>query len=200
MPMRKVDFRRVVVLAVCVASLGVPASARADITCPSQPVARVFLPWGDPAWYTEVPDGGMEARAGAWSLAGSAAFVEGNEPFYVRAPDDAWSTKLPAGGSATSAPTCIGLGHPWLRLFTRSRGAPRRPLHVFVEFTDLTGTPRSQRIAMLTPTSAWYPTPPIAIVANALSPLIAQNVRFRFQSVGGDWRIDDVYVDPYGKG
>jgi hypothetical protein len=199
-PMRKVNFRRVVVLVVCVLSLGVPASARADITCPSQPMARVFLPWGDPAWYTTLPDGGMETRAGAWRLTEPAAFVEGNEPYYVRAPDDAWSLKMPAGSSATSAPVCIGLGHPTLRFFMRSSGGPTRSLVVFVEFTDLAGFARSGRIATLTSTAGWSPSPPIAIVANALAPLIGQNVRFRFESTDGDWRIDDVYVDPYGKG
>jgi hypothetical protein len=199
-PTRSVNFRRLIVLAVCVASFGVPASAEANITCPSQPVARVFLPWGDPAWYTTVPDGGMETQAGAWSLGGTAAFLEGNEPYYVRSPGDTWSMRLPEGAAATSAPVCIGLGHPTLRFFMRSSGASMRTLDVFVEFTDVAGAARSGRIATLSSSSSWTPSPPIAIVANLLTPLIGQNVRFRVEATDGDWRIDDVYVDPYGKG
>jgi hypothetical protein len=53
---------------------------------------------------------------------------------------------------------------------------------------------------MLAANGAWAPTPPIAIWANALSLLVPQQVAFRFAADGGEWQIDDVYVDPYGKG
>ena len=157
------------------------------------------MPWADPGWYTTVPDGGMETRLGAWSLRDSATFVAGNEPYYVRSPSDAWSLALPSGASATSAPICVYLGHPTLRLFARSR-QPHATLRIAVEFTDLTGARRTQQIAMLAADGAWAPTPPIAIWANALSLLIPQQVAFRFEADRAEWQIDDVYVDPYGKG
>jgi hypothetical protein len=39
-------------------------------------------------------------------------------------------------------------------------------------------------------------------VANLLGVLGGSHtpVAFRFRADGGDWLIDDVYVDPYGKG
>ena len=47
----------------------------------------------------------------------------------------------------------------------------------------------------------WSPTLPMPILANllALPPGGQTPVAFRFTAQGGDWRIDDVYVDPYCK-
>jgi hypothetical protein len=198
--MRRVDLCRALALVLCGLSLGVPASAPAVAWCPAQPVAQVFLPWSDPAWYTSMPDGGMEMRQGAWSLKGSAKFVEANEPYFVRSEGDAWSLSLSTGDSAVSAPTCIGIGHPALRFFARSSNPSEATLRVAVEFTDPTGIRRSQQIALLTGDTSWAPTPPVLIVANALCLLNTQQVAFRFTAAGGRWWIDDVYVDPYGKG
>jgi hypothetical protein len=198
--MRRVDLRRAVLIVVGVLLLGAPASARAFEACPPQPVAQVFLPWGDAGWYALVPDGGMETRAGEWRLEGAAAFAYENEPYFVRSNGDLWSLRLPAGAAATSAPTCIGLGHPTLRFFVRNTGAPAARLRVSVEFVDLAGIPRSQSIALLMATATWAPTPILPILVNLTSPLTAQNVALRFASAGGKWQIDDVFVDPYGKG
>jgi hypothetical protein len=198
--MLRVDLRRTLVVAVCVLLLGAPASARAFESCPSQPLAQVFLPWGDAGSYALVPDGGMETRSGDWNFGAPAAFAGPNEPFFVRSRGDLWSLALPAGASGASAPTCIELGHPTLRFFVRNAGAPTGRLQVSVDFVDLAGIPRSQRIAVLTGSSAWAPTPIVPILVNLASPLSAQQVKFRFTPAGGNWQIDDIFVDPYGKG
>jgi hypothetical protein len=197
--MRRNDLFRAVVLALCGLLLAVPASAVAQ-TCPLQSVAQVFLPWGDPARYASVSDGGMETQQGAWTLSDSATFTSGNEPFFVRSRTDLWSAKLKSGASAVSASTCIGIGHPTLRLFARSANPTQGTLRIAVEYTDLTGVRRSQQIALLAGDGSWGPTPLVAIIANALSLVVPQQVRFRFSADGGQWLIDDVYVDPYGKG
>jgi hypothetical protein len=48
----------------------------------------------------------------------------------------------------------------------------------------------------------WAPTPLLPVVLNALSLLRSQSVAYRFAPAddSGRWWIDDVYVDPYGKG
>jgi hypothetical protein len=187
-------------LAMCVLSLASPGAAQASQLCPSQPVAQIFRPWGDPGWYASIPDGGMEQQSGAWGLRGGAAFAPGNEPYYVISPQDGWSLSMPAGAAAASAPTCIGLGHPILRFFARSMSPTRGTLRIDVQYTDLTGTVRSQQIALLSAGSSWQPTPPIPIVVNTLSLLAPLDVHFRFTASAGEWSIDDVFVDPYGKG
>lgn len=198
--MLKVKLFGAVVLSACLVLLVAPVRARAALGCPAQPVAAVFWPWGDPASYTLLPDGGMETRRGAWSLQGAASFVAGNEPFRVRAHDDVWSLAIPVGSSALSAPTCIELGHPTLRFFARNTGQAAGALEVLVEFVDVAGFRQAQRIASLTATSAWGPTPVVPIFVNLVAPLMTQEVMFRLRPVGGNWRVDDVYVDPYGKG
>jgi hypothetical protein len=187
-------------LAICVLSLACPGAAQASQQCPSQPVAQIFRPWADPGWYESIRDGGMEQRSGAWSLRGDAAFAPGNEPYYVSSPQDGWSLSLPPGAAATSAPTCIGLGHPTLRFFARSKTPTQGTLRIDVLSTDLTGTVRSQQIALLAAGSSWQPTAPIPLVVNSLSLLAPLDVQLRFTASGGGWSLDDVYVDPYGKG
>jgi hypothetical protein len=198
--MRSTNVVRAVLLALSGLALATPPSAVAQAGCPSQPVQQVFLPWGDLAWYESVADGGLEDQTGAWTLAGPATYEPGNEPFFVRAPSDRWSVRLKPSASALSAPTCVGIGHPTLRLFARSVNAGGGTLRIAVEYTDLVGGRRSQQIATLAGDGSWGPTPPVAIVANALSLVIPQWVTFRFTADGGHWLLDDVYVDPYGKG
>jgi hypothetical protein len=49
----------------------------------------------------------------------------------------------------------------------------------------------------------WVPTPPLPITVNLVPLLPGEKtaVAFRFRpSGGGDWRIDDVYFDPWRHG
>jgi hypothetical protein len=178
------------------------APARADLAavCPTQPLTQIFLPWGDPAWYTPVPDSGFEVLPGGWTLRGGARVTTPNEPFYVRAATDTHSLSLPSGSSATSGQACVGMGHPTLRLFVRNTGAPDGKLRVQVEFTDGRGLSVLAPIGYITAGPDWSPSPPLAIAANALSPIGVQQVAFLLTPQLGQWAVDDVYVDPYGKG
>ncbi len=190
------------------ASLAAPsASAGVAATpvlppCEGQTLVRPFLPWLDPAYYVLAPDGGFEQFRTRWTLASGATIVRGNEPFFVRSRSDLRSLSLPAGSSATSAPMCVGLGHPTLRFFARNEGSSLGALRVDVLYRDLAGRIRSLEVARVTGTSTWRPTAPIAFLVNVTAPLSANGrtaVAFRFRPVGtaSAWRIDDVYVDPY---
>jgi hypothetical protein len=165
--------------------------------CPERPLDRTFAPWLDPAWYTQAPDGGFESGASGWTLERGAAVVEGNEPYFVGGSGDAASLALPPGGSATTAPMCIGVEHPTLRFFARNTGDPTSLLRVSVVRGDL-----SVPVGVVTARSRWAPTPVVPVVVNLLSLLGEQQVAFRFTAVDGrgEWTIDDVYVDPYKKG
>jgi hypothetical protein len=187
-------------LAAGAAPVGASAGLRAS--CPAQPLTQTFLPWSDPAWYTPVPDAGFEALPGGWALHGGAAVISGNEPFYVRAAGDTHSLSLPSGSSATSGAACIGLGHPTLRLFVRNTGAADSTLTVQVAFTDSHGLAVLTPIGALKAGSGWAPSTPLPIIANLLAPAGVQQVTFVFSPADrrGQWAIDDVYLDPYGKG
>jgi hypothetical protein len=192
----------VLALGAAPAALAGPLVATAT-DCPSEVLAQPFLPWADPASYVLAPDGGFEAGAPGWSLTG-AAITADNEPFYVHGSGDRAALELQPGGSATSAPMCVGIEHPTLRFFARNDGPAASTLRVDVLYEDETGTTQSLTIGRVLGGAEWSPTLVMPVVANllALVPGERTAVAFRFTTEGTDaaWQIDDVYVDPYSKG
>jgi hypothetical protein len=164
------------------------AAAPAHADCGAQPLARTFLPWLDAAWYTAAPDGSFEAGGAGWTLASGAGVVGDNDPYEPGAS----ALSLPAGATATTAPVCVDLAHPTIRFFGRGGSGP---LVVTALFTDALGVAHELPVGALAAGGDWAPSPVMAIVGNLLAPQVA----FRFASAG-DWRIDDVFVDPYSKG
>jgi hypothetical protein len=177
-----------------------PAAWAAD--CDGQVTEQPFAPWADLAGYVLVSNGTVETGA-HWNLEGGAARSAGNEPFYVHDEDDSTSLALPAGSSATTAPVCVGLDYPTMRLFARNKGSLLSTLAVEVLFQDAGGKQHALPIGAYSATSAWQPTTPLAVVANsfALSGDTV-DVAFRFTPLDalGKWAIDDVYVDPFRRG
>jgi hypothetical protein len=196
--MIKLTLRGVIAVGLALLVLASPAGASAG-ACPPQPVAQRFIQWSDPAWYTALPGGGFEDGTAAWTLAGGGVVAEGNEPFYIGTPADHRSLRLAPGASAISPVTCIGADHPTLRLLVRNGGSSTASLTVSAVVRALQGETLKIPLATLTARD-WSPTAPIPVALNALALALPQSVAFRFDAAGGDWAIDDVYVDPYGKG
>lgn len=170
-------------------ALAGPAEASAE-PCASAPAEQTFLPWLDVANYVSAPEGDLES-AGSWDLDGGAAVVAGNEPFLVGGEDDASSLRLPAGGSATTSPMCVGLEHPTLRFF--AKGPLLGALKV-----DAVVDGHALPIGAVVGGGRWAPSLPLPIVLNTLSLLEQTDVSFRFTPLlGSSWSVDDVYVDPY---
>jgi hypothetical protein len=170
--------------------------------CDSPILETPFLPWADVANYVLVPSGILESGRN-WTLTGGAAVVRGNETYYVHGLDERQSLALPRGSSATTAPVCVGLEHPTLRFVARNDGSVLSSLDVEVRFEDAAGNVRSLLIGTLLGRLGWQPTLPLPVVANLLPLLPGERtaVEFRFTPRGdGDWRIDDVYVDPWRHG
>ena len=169
--------------------------------CDAQELSQPFMPWLDPASYTLAPDGGFEEGGSSWSLDGGAQVVSGNEPFNVRAAGDSHSLKLPSGSSATSSVMCVGLEHPTLRVFARNTGSALSLLKVEVHFEDAAGRVQSLPIGVVAAGRSWQPTQPMVIGANLLPLLPGEQTPVAFEftplGAGGNWQIDDVYVDPY---
>jgi hypothetical protein len=199
MPRIKPRFLRAAPLLLTVFVLGVPGGAQAHRgPCADAGVARVFLPWGDPAWYASVPDGGLEAGGAGWALTNGAQIVSGNESYFVRSPGDSHALSLRPSSSATSAPACVGPGHPTMRFFVRGASTAQGVLTVSVKLPgDLNFVP----IGVIAASDTWQPSPILPVVTNALALAAPQQAVFRFEAGGGgSWFVDDIYVDPYGKG
>lgn len=185
------------------------ASAHAGVlvdsapSCDDQPLSTPFTPWLDFANYTPLAGADFETGAAGWALSGGAQVTPGNESFHVSGSGDANSLRLPAGASATSPTICVGLEHPTLRLFAKRNAAGLlgiSTMRVDVLFESVLGVVSSLPIGVVPGVSSWQPTLPIAVLANLLPLLPGEHtpVAFRFTPMlGGDWSIDDVYVDPY---
>jgi hypothetical protein len=200
-----------VVIIVVLTLLASPAAASGEggellTGCGTRQLEQPFLRWLDPASYFFAPNGGFENGSDDWKLAGGATVVSGNETFRAHSPTDSHALSLPAGSSATSAPVCVGLLYPTLRLFTANSGSLLSTLKVEVLYTDITGRATAATVGTLLGTSSWQPTLPVVMLANLNSlPLVTNgttSVAFRFTAQGklGAWKIDDVYVDPYKGG
>jgi len=190
-----------VTAALAALAIAVPsASASLLDGCPSADAVQPFLPWGDQSWYVLAPDGGFEQGGGVWSLEDGAAVVAGNESFQVGGAGDSWSLALPDGSRATSADVCIGLDSPTMRFFARNDGDPNGSLSVSVIVHTLLG-PLVVPVGRVDGTDAWQPTPVFLLLANLTAvPIVndgTASIQLRFTPHGGDWRIDDVYVDPW---
>jgi hypothetical protein len=179
-------------------------AASAAVVCPN-PTSTPFAPWGDPRSYVLAPDGGFEAGAPGWSLTGGAKIVAGNESSAVSGPGS-HSLSLPAGSSATSPPMCIGLISTSMRAFISNSGSAASRLHVQIIYNGGTGALVGGLGAGLgisdegtfSSGAAWAPmSNPVTMLGGVL-PLLTPTVQFRFTPLasGGNWRIDDVYLDP----
>jgi hypothetical protein len=187
-----------------VASLAMAGSASAGVLvktttdCPDEALSKPFQRWLDPMSYTLVPGGSFENGAAGWDLNGNARVVSGNEPWKVTGAGDSHSVRIPSGSSAVSAPICVGLEHPTLRFFAKKNSGLLSTLAVSAIVQLQAGGHLELPIGVVL-AGGWTPTLPYLYLGNLLPLLPGQYtpVTFRFTPIlGGDWQVDDVYVDP----
>ena len=172
--------------------------------CTSPDAGQVFKPWADYASYFLAPDGGFEAGAADWALDGATAVADANSSYRVSG-DGRRALAIPNGSSATSPTICVGIEHPTIRFFARrTAGTGALPalnsLRVDVLVEDNLGVIRSLPIGVVGSSGSWQPTAPLLVTASLLPLLPGSHtpVAFRFTPQGGNWQVDDVYVDPTG--
>ena len=192
-----------------IAGFVVPSAAQANIlsllpgSCGVQPASQPFVPWGDSHSYTLVPGGNFETAGVGWALSDGAAVSGGNESFYVGGAGDSHSLSLPIGSSALSPAVCTDIYHPTVRFFAQNSGSPSSRLVVQVLYPTLLGI-GTTTIGSVSGSSGWAPSDAMSLGSSNLLATLSLSqtaVAFRFTAVGagGDWSIDDVYQDPYGR-
>jgi hypothetical protein len=181
----------------------VPAAAQA--ACQATPTPPPFKIFNDSNDYSLVPNGGFESGAGGWSLPG-ARVTTGNESWSVRAAGDSKSLAIDATGTAVSPTVCIDIKRPTYRFFARRTSGSWGVLNLRVRWQDSSGHTNETTIAALDSSfgTAWRVSPVYNIASllglwNADQDASVQLV-FDPENSGGSWAIDDVYVDPYGRG
>ena len=182
------------------ASAGILTASASD--CGDETLTKPFAQFGDFANYKLVRNGAFETGTDGWTLSGGARVVTGNEPWKVGGSNHAKSLVLPAGSSAISPVSCVGLGEPTLRFFAKKNRAALlgiSTLTVTVYVKTSLGLTVPVPVGTVLNNGQWKATPQLLIVANLL-PLLPGDrtpVAFQFTPVLGDWQMDDLYVDPW---
>ncbi|HET8565405.1 MAG TPA: hypothetical protein VFL77_02925 [Solirubrobacterales bacterium] len=196
------SIRKLIVIAA--AALAVAAfSATAAQACNYTGAEQVFRPWGDQHSYVLAPDGGFEAGGQGWLLNGGAATVAGNESFNLDGAGDSRSLSLPAGSSAVSPPICMSIDTPIIRLVARNGGDSGSGLRVEAIYS-LLGLVHTKAISTVYAGPSWAPSQQLSTVlslSTLVGTLIPSSIQVRITPVGsgGNWQVDDLYVDPFAR-
>jgi hypothetical protein len=162
-------------------------------------LSHPFAQFGDNNWYYPVPNLGFESGSNGWTLSGPTSVVSDNEPWNVSG-DGSSALAIGSGGTAMSAPTCISVLGPHIRLFADGSDATG-PLQVQVVFRGLTGNLLGiLNFGSFQPGDYrdWRPSADVNSLLGL--PLATTSMQVKFTSLGGTWRIDDLYVDPLRMG
>jgi hypothetical protein len=178
-------------------------SAGAAQACNYTGSQQVFKPWGDQHSYVLAPDGGFEAGGQGWTLGGGTGVVGENEAFDLGGAADSRSLSLPAGSSAVSPPICMSLDTPSFRLVARNSGDPSSGLRVEATYA-LLGLVRTKTISTVYGDSAWAPSQQMSTVlslSTIVGTVIPSAIQIRITPLGsgGNWQVDDLYIDPFAR-
>jgi hypothetical protein len=171
-------------------------------TCTAPQLLPAFASLGDTRDYVLAPGGSFEGKdLDGWQVL-KAKTGGGGSPLEVAEVDEnKRSLHIPAGGSATSPAMCVDLHYPTFRLMTKPQKGQGR-LNVEVVYPD-SENPVFHPVGSLTADSkAWQASAdmPVFPERGGAAPGM-RRVALRFTSVAvdgdaGEWRLDDLYVDP----
>lgn len=176
------------------AFFALPAAAtQADVLassdCTPAPSLQVFLPWGDPAFYSLVPGG--DGSLTGWTLAGGAAQGPGSGLF-----GDSASLLLPAGAGALSPAACVNVPSPTVEISTQSND-PGATVTVYAVFQRTNGRSLVEQVASVPAASTWAPSGPLSINPPQATKNGNLLIALAFTANGGNVQVDDVYIDPW---
>jgi hypothetical protein len=177
-----------------VPAAGASAALIDTSACDGAQLTQPFSQWGDSNYYKLAPGGDFEGSLSGWTLSGGAKKVAGG---YAGS-----SVSIPAGGSVTTAATCVNAAYPSFRFFTKSSGgllglvaAAKVDLVYHDNLLGLVALPAG----VLLPSGQWKPTAPMFTLA-AVAGLVSDGeapLSIRITSVAGTWNVDNVFIDPH---
>lgn len=185
------------VAAIAGAGAGAKDASAALVTC-NDSTQRPFAPWGDYSPYKLAPNGSFDEGSNGWSLSGGARVVGNGNPF-VSGSD---SLVLPAGASATAPAACVKLADLASRFFVRGNDSSSSSLRVEVTYRGLLGWTYTAYLGTVSVNDRWQPSPKYGhVLTNLLGTLalnsnLSASLRFKFTARGGEYQIDDLFVDP----
>jgi hypothetical protein len=190
-------------IAMAAALAAMAFSAATAQACSNAGAAQVFLPWGDVSSYVLAPDGGFESGGTGWALSGGAKAVSGNEPFYLHAASDTRSLSLPAGSSALSPSICMAIDTPTFRIVARNTGDTGSGLRVEATY-QLLGLLRTKDVSTVYAGPSWAPSQQMSTIlslSTVVGTVIPSAIQIRMTPLGsgGQWQVDDLYIDPFAR-
>ena len=191
------------VLATTPAGINILSTPDTAQSCTAPQTVSAFAAVGDMRDYVLAPGGDFEQKSlDGWQVI--KAKQDGDQSNLVvpgAAKDDNRSSlKIPAGGSAVSPAMCVDLYYPTLRFMAKSD--PGRQLNVQIAYPDSADPVFRDAGTVTVGQKGWAATSDIPVYPErgGVDPGM-RRVALRFTSVAGDtsagdWRIDDLYVDP----
>jgi hypothetical protein len=208
---RQMESRRWIARSAGIAALLAPLAALASAApaqagllslsaCDNSQLTQPFLRWADPNQYKLAPGGDFEGSLAGWTLTGGAQPTPGSDPYGITGSVGQSSLSLPGGSSATSPNTCVNAAYPDFRFMART-DTPGSTVLVQVVYQTLLGT-TTIPVGVVAPSDTWQPTLPM-VTGSAVTGLLSggtAQVALKFTALSGSSQIDDVYVDPHGRG
>jgi hypothetical protein len=176
------------------------------VPCSERYIEHPFAAWDDNADYFLIKEGSLGADAVYdWNLGGGELAAENNPSSLY--PEVASSLSLNEGDSAESPTFCVTIDDPTMRFFVRNTGAETGTLSVDAVYLDQDSNEQTYHLGTLTSADAgseWGPSPVLELAAPLVELLddgeTPVALRFSAEGEGSSWLVDDVFVDPYGKG
>ena len=176
-------------------------SAESSKTCSSPLIQNPFARFGDRRNYVMAPDGSFEgAVLSGWQLSGGAKRVTEADPVDLGANDGAGMLSLPAKASAISPTMCVDFHYPTFRLL--SKALSKGEFKIEITYPDVS-QPVWEELKKFdgqqftNAGSGWRLTDDIDMKIDLGGKTAGfRRVAFRFTALSGNWRIDDLYVDP----
>jgi hypothetical protein len=169
------------------------ASAATVVPCETRATTPVFSQFGDQRDYYLAPGGSFEGSI-TWFNGGPVSLVAGNEPWYLAGTGHSSAVRLQYGARLISPVLCVTRDEPYLRFMAKSEGTGS--LHVTVFLFSASNKVLHSSSMSSRDFASWAPSHLIDLQTSKLPAGEQGYIAVAFRS-GGDWTIDDVFVDPY---
>lgn len=173
-------------------------------TCRSPHIVNPFSRFQDRRDYVMAPDGSFESeQLSGWQLAGGAQRVAEADPVDLGDADGSGLLALSAKATAVSPTMCVDLHYPTFRVLAKAARKPNfSELEIEIIYPDA-NKPAWKELSkfdgkhFIDAGEGWRLTSDLDMDPDRGGKAAGiRRVAFRFTALSGDWRIDDLYVDP----
>jgi hypothetical protein len=172
-------------------------ASNAEAACSYPDAEQVFAPWKDKGWYQLAPEGGLEGGATGWTFEGGAVLVSDPDDRNHDGVQEDTALSLPFGASATSPPVCVDETTPTFRVMMRNFGDKNAKLRVTVTYVGTDVKARNSDVRT-NEEDEWVPSRSLKLETANEGERVAR-ITFTGTDPGGEYLIDDLYVDPFAR-